>query len=149
MLCYNSCDLNPYPDVCEKSPYVNQVASGTFMNEPFTFTGGIAKVSQVNAPHHSFSLYGEDIIGDICDHIPKKIIRFDIPNRVGTTIFDLTSLYFINSSNPDSSFHNLVLCGEVEILEVNENTVKGRITAFNDQFITNSINGNFEVTLCD
>ena len=131
-----------------KVAFSDQDASGKFANVNFTIGSGSLKIIS-GKPF--FSLFLETIPGDVCgfpDIDQSVLFGSGIPElKVGLyTLNNLTTVSF-NTKTTDGADIQLATCGKIEILEITDTTVTGRIVAEADSM--NTINGNFSAQLCE
>ena len=131
-----------------KVTFADQDASGKFSNVNFTVGSGSLRIIS-DKPF--FSLYLETISGDVCgfpDIDQSVLFGVGIPElKVGLyTLNNITTVSF-NTKTVDGADIQLANCGKIEILEITDTSVTGRIVAEADSM--NTINGNFSVQLCD
>lgn len=147
-------DELPEPvDECLAS-FENQIATGSFMGDAFTFVDGSAKESSFDSTAYLYKIYGETPTGDMCDNfnfdLPEKSIIFELPKQIG--IYELGTSYTLtfNNAMQNNTTAEIALCGSIEIQTVTQTNITGRLDVkVNDGSTANFLNGNFTVELCN
>jgi len=138
--------------------FIDQNLQGRIDGLEYVFDEGRAEESFFTNGSLSIDLFdvSEVITEDICDFgFGDEIqVTFEIPDETGLfeLSFDLSSFdgLVVNLLNPDGEDgipqNNLASIGAVEILEISESSVSGRIDARLDS--DNQVNGNFTAIYC-
>ena len=149
--CNSDDDEEDMDDECVAS-FINQVATGTFFGDPFTFVEGTAKEDFADSTQFRIVLYREAVTGDACDNFnfskPTISIIFSVPKMVG--IYELGLLYsltFNDASTVNQVDAEIAACGAIEITEVSATEVAGQLDATASD--ASMLNGTFRVQLCD
>lgn len=139
------------PLTCQPSGFVNQAATGEFMDTTYTVLTGKAKEDPFDSTMYRFSLYGETPTGDMCDNfnfdLPRKSIIFTLPKSVGTYALSSSRGLTFNYALPNQTDATVATCGNIEIISITATTITGKLEADardNESFL----NGNFTVQLC-
>lgn len=139
------------PLTCQPSGFVNQAATGKFMDTTYTVLTGKAKEDPFDSTMYRFSLYGETPSGDMCDNfnfnLPQKSIIFILPKATGTYALSSSRGLTFNYALPNQTDATVATCGNIEITSITATTITGKLEADardNESFL----NGNFTVQLC-
>lgn len=125
--------------------FSNEPVAGVIYSEDFTIGGGKASSVTLNEVE-SLNIYLSEADID-CDGVFQNPIWITVPEAVGTysrTEGEMT-LQFRDATG--DSFEGS-LDAEVEITEITETSVKGRVKATGFYEDENSINGTFDVQYC-
>ncbi|MFK7946332.1 MAG: hypothetical protein AB8G11_01990 [Saprospiraceae bacterium] len=141
---------------CPAPSYQNQVATGSFMADTYTFVDGSAKEDPFDSTHYQITFYGETPTGDMCDNfnfdLPEDRIIFSLPQQVGTYELGVATGYSVSFNRvvTNNTSAEIALCGEIEIQTITADRVTGRLDVkVDDGSAANFLNGNFDVILCD
>jgi len=144
-------DDDDNPVTCQPAGYLNQAATGEFMDTAYTVLTGKAKEDPFDSTKYRFTLYGETPTGDMCDNfnfdLPRKSIIFILPKMTGAYPLSSTRGVTFNYALPNQTNATVATCGNLEITNITATTITGKIEADakdNKSFL----NGNFTVQLC-
>jgi hypothetical protein len=139
------------PVTCQPSGYVNQAATGKFMDTTYTVITGKAREDSFDSTKYRFSLYGETPTGDMCDNfnfdLPRKSIIFILPKATGAYPLSSTRGVTFNYALPNQTTATVATCGNIEITSITATTITGKIEA-DAKDAMSLLNGNFTVELC-
>lgn len=138
--------------LCEKN-IANQTATGKLLGADFTFAEGEVKENFADDTEYRYTLYGESIMGDICEFLnpdkPNGSIIFSVPKSEGTYDLGLDtqlSVTFNDATGQSGANAYVVTCGTVEITTITATTISGKLIA--DYDTDNNVEGTFTATLC-
>lgn len=160
--CMGSSDDSDSKDDKNKYEFKDQALTGKINKTDWNFVSGYARLSAVDSSYsYSFTLTdttGDDPCSIWMDGTYEKVI-FAIKSaseKLETKVYPIqmklfkleesqtvTLVYRVDGGTPNNS---IATRGAIEILEVTDTTIKGRLDAYANDF--SSVNGNFEVNLC-
>lgn len=136
-------------DNCAPS-YENQVASGVIDGKSFTLVDGLAEKSR-DSTEYRVEFHDRQITS-ICDSsfiVADEYIRFFVPNQIGSYDLDSDNIFNFNfiSNNVNNVFTS---CGTIEIQSISPDNITGRLhVKVEGNSSSYSINGNFDISVCD
>lgn len=153
-LLFSSCEKNE-PEICDVTPISSTDALCKVEGFEYTYSDGIAIAGQpdnvcdrddvLKIFLSSGVIEGDKCLNSYKDYsvtvlVERKIGVYDVSlcNQVG---------FMHNYSDGSVKGSHSTDCGLIEIVELTDSTVKGKISCYKDS--NNSINGEFELSICD
>ncbi|NDI97752.1 hypothetical protein GWA97_01505 [Flavobacterium sp. LaA7.5] len=140
-----SCSSSDDSDNTSTDEFSNSPVSGVVYSEDFTIGGGTARSIELNGVDSFYIFLNENAVD--CDSDVEDPIWISVPAAVGTYNREDGEMTLQFRDVNGDSFEG-TLDGKIEITEITETMVKGKVMAAGFDEEENSINGTFSVQYC-
>lgn len=139
-----SCSSSDDSDNNNTGGFSNEPVSGTVYNEDFTVGGGKARSIELSGTESLYIYLSETAID--CDDTSSNPIWITVPAEVGT--YDAQTDGHVQFKDINGDSFEGSLDAKIEITEITETSVKGKVMASGFEDGENEINGTFNVQYC-